>query len=76
MKNGSSQREVSKRLGITKTSVRNIWQRYLNGITLENRLSPGRPRLLSETDERHFVGIYFQRPTNCRNAFQTTKNIS
>ena len=55
MKNGSSQQEMSRRLGVAKTSVRNIWQRYLNGITLESRLSSGRPKLLLETDERHVV---------------------
>ena len=70
MKNCSSQREISKRLGIDKTSVRNIWQRYLNGITLENRLSPGRPRLLSETDEMHLVEY------SKRNKFLTANELS
>jgi len=70
MKNGSSQREVSRRLGIAKTSVRNIWQRYVNGFTLENRLSPGRPRLLSKTDERHLVVC------SKRNPFLTANELS
>ena len=55
MNSGCSLREVSGALGITKTSVRNIWQKYLQGIPMENRSSPGRPRILSKRDERRIL---------------------
>ena len=37
MHSSYSLREVSGALGIGKTSVRNIWQKYLKGIPLKNR---------------------------------------
>ena len=50
-----SLREVSGALRIAKTSVRNIWQKYLKGIPLKYRISPGRPRILIERDERRIL---------------------
>ena len=40
MQSGCSLREVSGELGIAKTSVRNIWQKYLKGIPLKIETVP------------------------------------
>ena len=55
MQSGCSLREVSRTLGIARTTVRNIWQKYLQGLPLENRNSSGRPRILSKRDERRIL---------------------
>jgi len=52
LKDCSSQREVFRKLGIAKTTVQNIWDKYSKGMGLEYRVSPGSPRKLSNQDER------------------------
>ena len=52
MHSGCSLQEVSGALGIGKTSVSNIYQKYLKGTLLKNRYSPGRRRILTKRDEK------------------------
>jgi len=70
LKDGASQRQVSQKLGIAKTTVQNIWDKFSKGMGLENRVSPGRPRKLSRRDERKLV------ITSKRNPFLTPKELA
>jgi len=45
LKDGSSQLEVSQQLGIAKTTVQNIWDKYSKGMGLENCQSETKEKL-------------------------------
>ena len=55
IQSGCSLRGMSGVLEIGKTSVCGIWQKYLQGIPLKNRNSPGRPRILTKRDEKRIL---------------------
>ena len=54
---GSKQVTIAETLGVPKSSVNDIWQRYLKKGNTENTPRPGRPPLTTERDERQLVNI-------------------
>ena len=52
---GSKQTIIAETLGVPKSSVNDIWQRFLKRGTSENAPRPGRPSLTTKRDERQLV---------------------
>ena len=59
-----------QKLGIAKTTVQNIWDKYSKGMGIENRISSGRSRKWTKRDERKLV------ITSKRNPFLTAKELA
>jgi len=53
MKNGHKQVDVARELGLGQTSVRKVWQRYIDTGSTDDRHRTGRPRKTSERERRN-----------------------
>ena len=58
------------KLGIAKTTVQNIWDKYSKGMGIENRVKPGHSRNWSKRDERKLL------ITSKRNPFLTANGLA
>jgi transposase len=54
---GSKHTIIAETLGVPKSSVNDIWQRFLKRGTSENAPRPGRPSITTKRDERQLVNI-------------------
>ena len=50
IQDGSSQRQVSKDLGICRSSIQNIWLKFANNGSIADRPRSGRPMKSTERD--------------------------
>jgi transposase len=53
--NGMGQRETSRNLGIPRTTVRNVWKRFMSTGRIDDQERSGRPTKLNARDRRKLV---------------------
>ena len=62
MEKENNQREVSRKLKINQSTVRKIWLKYLETGTIEDKIKSGRPKILTEREERVMCRVSKQNP--------------
>jgi len=69
LKNGIGQRETSRNLEIPRTTVQNVWKRFLQTGTVDDKEKTGRPTKFSQRDRRK---LYFE---SRRHPFFTAREV-
>ena len=69
LQNGIGQRELSRYLEIPRSTIQNIWKRFLKHGAIENRKRTGRPTKLNERERRQLC------LQSRRNPFMTAKEV-